>query len=506
MGRLAPRAAAQTETKKGGFMSDLNKQIAMLSKIKRSYPLAVSQLWRPHCHRFDGLGSKSPRARGCGRVMRRLSSGVWRCDHCDITEARTAQAEVAISFPSCHAYLVLGGNRAGKSQLGAQLAVAFSAGRREWWVQQWAALNGISLDIIPPEPSTVVSSGLSYNDSVEYIRPKINEYLPAGCTFRNWTGAGRSVVTLPNGGRIMAISADSGREKYQGIGAARGVRQISLIWLDEEHPKAIFDECGLRLSDTSYGGKLLLTMTPLKGLTWAHERFIERNIEGFETIKISGLDNPYVSSVKIRRAVRHLSKEAQESRLYGSFTSQTGLIYSNFKKSIHVTKSHKLPDHFMRIRGIDFGTRNPFCCLWGAYDEDTDTLHIYREYYVTEKTTMEAGNIVNRLSKDDPPIEFTVADPESRDGRLTLARYCNIPTKPAAKHVGLNFSIEYVQRRLLLDAEGRPALVVHDCCQKLIREFRLYRWKPGKETPNKADDHALDALRYMCTSLARMIG
>ena len=81
--------------------------------------------------------------------MRRINAGIWRCDRCDITETRSSQIEIPLSFPKL-AYLVAGGNRAGKTEIGAQLAVAFAAGRSEWWVEQWAKLNGIPLDLLPP--------------------------------------------------------------------------------------------------------------------------------------------------------------------------------------------------------------------------------------------------------------------------------------------------------------------------------------------------------------------
>jgi phage terminase large subunit-like protein len=401
-------------------------------------------------------------------------------------------------------YLVAGGNRAGKTEIGAQLAVAFAASRREWWVKQWCALNKIPLDLLPPKPSTVISSGLSYADSAEYIRPKINKYLPTGCTFRNWRGAGRAVVTLPNKGRIIAMSADAGREKYQGMGG-RDSRAISLAWLDEEHPEDIFNELMLRVADTPYGGRLLLTMTPLKGMTWVHDKFVESKLEGFDFVSISGLDNPYVSSVKLRKATGHMSKASQDSRLFGLFTVQTGLVYPEFKRGVHVIKPRELPAHFKRYRGIDFGVRNPFSCIWIAHDEDTDTLHVYREYYKTEKTTQENGHMVYALSKNDPPVEFTSCDPESKDGRLTLARFCGIPNKPAPKHLGVVEGISHVKKRLQLDAEGKPALFIHSNCKQLIKEIRSYRWQPDqkKDRPVKKNDHGLDALRYVIMTLTR---
>ena len=486
--------------------TDLVAAVNTLGRIQKQYPLALSRLWRPYCHRFDGKGSQSDRPRGCGQPMKRLNAGIWRCDACDITESRSSQIEIPLSFPKL-AYLVAGGNRAGKTEIGAQLAVAFAAGRGEWWVEQWAKLNGIPLDLLPPQPSTVISSGLSYADSAEYIRPKIMKYLPVGTTFRNWKGAGRAVATLPNGGRIIAMSADSGREKYQGMGG-RGLRAISLAWLDEEHPQDIFEELMLRCADTPYGGRLLLTMTPLKGMTWVHDTFIETQIDGFDYVQISGLDNPFVSSVKLRQATKHLSEASQQSRLFGAFTLQTGLVYSEFRKDVHVIEPRQLPEDWPRYRGIDFGTRNPFACIWVAHDLNTDTLHVYREYYKTEVTTQENGNMVYALSKKDPRVAWTSADPESKDGRLTLARYCDIPTKPAPKHLGVIEGIQHVKRYLMIDVEGYPAMYIHSNCRQLIKEIRSYRWKADqkKDIPVKANDHGLDALRYICMTLSRIQG
>jgi len=110
---------------------DLVAAVNTLGRIQKQYPLALSRLWIPHCHRFDGKGSQSDRARGCGQPMRRINAGIWRCDQCDITETRSSQIEIPLSFPKL-AYLVAGGNRAGKTEIGAQLAVAFAAGRSEW--------------------------------------------------------------------------------------------------------------------------------------------------------------------------------------------------------------------------------------------------------------------------------------------------------------------------------------------------------------------------------------
>lgn len=470
-----------------------------LEEIARDYPLAVSRLWTPHCHRWDGLSKKSDRVRGCGQAMNHIGNSIYHCPRCDITERRTSQRQAMIQALShSEAFLLSGGNRSGKTESGAgMLSVAFAAGTDEWWVREWANLNEIPLDLLPSKPSEVWVSALSYGDALTYLRPKIEKYCPVNTRFIRWKAQDRAHVLLPNGGKILSMSAESGREKFQG-GA------VSLVVLDEEHPKDIFDESMLRCIDLK--GKVVCTMTPLKGITWVHDVFIENPQIGYGSYSISGLDNPYVSSVKMRKAIAHMSEASQRSRLFGEFTNQQGLVYQEFDRNIHVIESFEIPDDWPRDRAIDFGVRNPFACLYFAHDERDDTIHVYREYYMTEKTTLENGRALNNIARQyNEEYRWTVADPESRDGRLTLTRECDIENKPAPKHIGVVETINWVKERLALDSEGRPHLLIHDCCRQLIREFRLYKWaKSDKgDRPIKANDHALDALRYQIAFLKR---
>ena len=193
-----------------------------------------------------------------------------------------------------------------------------------------------------------------------------------------------------------------------------------MIWLDEEHAEDIFHECLMRVVDSK--GKLLLTLTPLKGLTWVYDLFVDKPIDGYTRHAISGLDNPWISSVKLSRAVRHMSDESKASRLYGDFTNQQGLVYPELNPHIHIVKSFDPPREWLRDMTIDFGVKNPFAALLCAWDPSDDTLHIIDEYYKTEATTLQNGLEIKRKFKKHFPLRWTVADPESRDGRLILAR------------------------------------------------------------------------------------
>ena len=100
-----------------------------LEDIAKKYPLAVARLWSPFCHRWDGLASNSKRSRGCGRMMTRLENGVYRCEHCQITEQRTSQRDAIVrALQTSEAFLLSGGNRSGKTESASALAVAFASG------------------------------------------------------------------------------------------------------------------------------------------------------------------------------------------------------------------------------------------------------------------------------------------------------------------------------------------------------------------------------------------
>ena len=157
--------------------SNLIKYLQVSNKIEtitKEYPLALARLWTPYCHRWDGKSSQSERQRGCGQAMIFVGNGLYTCKRCNITEKRTSQREgILNALRHSEAFLLSGGNRSGKTESGAgMLPVAFAAGSGEWWVQEWAKLNQIPIDLLPKEPSEVWVSALSYGDALTYLRPK----------------------------------------------------------------------------------------------------------------------------------------------------------------------------------------------------------------------------------------------------------------------------------------------------------------------------------------------
>ena len=487
-------------------LKELIDKRRQLQLIAENYPLALAKLWVPHCQRY--LGETQDRPIGCRQPMKQIGKGLYHCQTCNITEKRTSQRE-AISQLGETATSLFGGNRSGKTIAGAMLAVAIASGRDEWYVQQWLDLNDLPDETVPNrKPCTVIASALSYADAIAYIRDKLVLFLPKGTKFRKWGANDRATAFLPNGGKIYSMSADSGRKKYQGLGS------VGLAWLDEEHTEqGIFEECLIRCVDMKESKGVLMTLTPLLGITWSHELFIsnppmKNGKPTFVYHQLSGLDNPYVSSTKMLQSIQHMSEESKASRLYGEFTNQAGVVYNEFDRNIHILDDLDISnrDTYQILLSIDFGVVNPFSCLVIAYNGES--LFVIDEYYQTEKTTLQNGYAINAKFHRYKPWDFVIADSESKDGRMLLARQCGIENKPSPKSgkYGLVSSINLVKQKLCLNAEGKPSLYVLRKCKNLLKEFRQYRWAKttnGTDRPIKKWDHGLDALRYCVSWLDR---
>lgn len=475
------------------MLSEHIQDLGDLEAIADAYPLAFGRLWRPHCTRWHG---DTGRPRGCGHEMHPVpgvrGSYVCHTAGCDMEgqpEARTSQRDtMAELLHTRHlvAYMIGGANRAGKSESAIQLAVALAAGSGEWWVRRWCRLNGIDPSAIPVEPAThdraVVVSALTFNDSLEYHRPKLDRWLPAGTKRRKWKAVDQAECIMPNGGRIVCKAAAQGREKFQGNAPRAAI-------LDEEHPEDVYEEISRGLAETD--GVAVLSMTPLKGLTWAFDRFVHNPPPGHLYSRITGLDNPHVRSRSLLARFSHLEPHKRDARLYGKFARARGLIYPSLDRAIHVVEPRTLPPEWRRFRAIDFGYN--FACVWGALDPDLDQLHIYCELLTQDvKLSANARQIIALSGQDR--FAWTVADPADKDGRITLARDHDLHTSPARK--GVEPGIDAVAERLALCEQGHPRLVFHANCVELLRELNLYRRKPDG-TIHKEADHLSDCLRYM---------
>ena len=173
---------------------------------------------------------------------------------------------------------------------------------------------------------------------------------------------------------------------------------------------------------------------------------------------------------------------------------------------------------------MDMGFTNPTVCLWVGVTNDEDWI-VFQELYETGQTTDYYAGRINSMSQG-MNIVATYGDPSAAQ---LIADYATrgIYITPANKEVGtgfpnwVRFGIDKISEKLKqkpgklrIDGKqgekGAPSLYVTNNCVNFIRELETYRWREKSvsqaqdlnepDVPEKANDHALDALRYFAVS------
>lgn len=198
----------------------------------------------------------------------------------------------------------------------------------------------------------------------------------------------------------------------------------------------------------------------------------------------------------------------------GLWVSAEGIIYDGFDPAIHVIDKFVPPDDWPRYWVVDFGYVNPFVLQRWAADPD-GRLYLYAEQYHTKRLVEDhAKYLVDLLkSKPEPPPKSVICDHDAED-RATLERHLQRGTVAANKKVSAG--IQAVAARFKVQGDGKPRLfLMRDAVQRrdptlidakkpasTLEEVTGYVWENDtKETPTKADDHGMDAMRYLCAQL-----
>lgn len=208
-------------------------------------------------------------------------------------------------------------------------------------------------------------------------------------------------------------------------------------------------------------------------------------------------DVPHLSEETKKTILAGVPPWQREARSKGKPQLGAGAIYQVAEEDF-VVSNFELPGHWPRVYGFDVGWRMN-AAIFGAWDKESDTVYAYDELY---KGKTEASLIATAVKARGDWIPGVI-DPASRgrspkDGAQLVQSYKDDGLLLHFADNAVEAGLTEVWRRL---SEGR--LKVFRSCTNLLAEYRIYRRdKHGKVV--KANDHALDALRYLIMSgLAR---
>ena len=391
---------------------------------------------------------------------------------------------------------VFGGNRSGKTECGAVEVVYLACGmhpyRKNKVTEGW-----------------VVS--LTRQVQRDVAQKKILQYLPAhliekivmvtGGQDSAENGVIDFIIVKSKAGGLSKIgfrSCDQGREKFQGA-------SLDYVWFDEEPPQDVYNECKMRVFDKC--GDIFCTMTPLKGLTWVYNTIYlnETNDSELWMETMEWADNPFLSKREIKKLTQNMSKDELESRRYGKFMQNGGMVYSEFDENVNVIEPFEIPFDWQDAISIDPGLHNPLSAHFYATDFDGN-VYVVAEHYACDQTIEFHANKIKEIAKrlnwrtDSRGFYFAWIDSAAK--QRTLASPKNVVELFYEQGIIANpnvnkdlFSGISVVKSYIKNAEGKSKLFIFKNCINLIREIKNYWWGDD-DVPIKKDDHCLDELRY----------
>jgi phage terminase large subunit-like protein len=284
---------------------------------------------------------------------------------------------------------------------------------------------------------------------------------------------------------------DQRREAFQGT-------ELDVIWLDEEPPADVFEECLLRTMTTD--GLLMLTFTPLSGLSDVVLQFLSDGRAYNGAVSASKYvttatwdDAPHLSAQQKQELWDSMSPHQRDARSKGIPVLGSGAIYPIPEKSF-VVEPFAIPEFWPRAYGLDVGWNNT-AAVWGAHDRETNTLYLYAEHLRGKaEPSVHVDAIKARGSWISGAIDPASAGSSQKDGSKLIEEYRRMGLRLDFADNAVEAGIHKVLQRL---SSGR--LKVFSTLPNWLGEFRLYR-RDDKGKVIKERDHLMDATRYLVMS------
>lgn len=310
------------------------------------------------------------------------------------------------------------------------------------------------------------------------------------------------IITLFNGSTIELKGADN-PDSLRGAGIKGAVLDEYAFWTDPDAWQYVIQPA---LSDS--GGWAVFISTP-NGLNHFHELALHAQAHaGWSYHHATIWDNPNIAQEEKLRLQSELDEDTWAQEYLGEFRKMKGLVYPEFNQEDHILPADfEPPLGGTWAMGIDPGTANAFAGAFFFIDWDNNW-YLMDEVYERGLTTEQ---VYLRLKQKMGGNYFSVkvADSAAAQTILDLNAIHNLGVNPIIKErdsiqEGIRLNRELLK---IQEGTGKPKFFVMPHCRNFIQEIESYRYpeeKPNqsvKEDPIKANDHLMDAWRYVRLAL-----
>lgn len=445
-------------------------------------------------------------------------------DEEDLPQILDSQMDVIMSRASIKA--AFGGNRAGKSVVGAVLAFMKATGEvplalEDIYPKGWRRTDFnycFKIRVIGVDHKTLLNTVLP---TYKQWCPK--EWLKKGSWPESYISEQRTLF-LYRGGKGEPIASVEFMTNQQDDDSFQGP-DIHFLVYDEEPKESIHKENLLRFG-TAKKLDVLFCMTPTNGMTWVADIFFgemdkTRQGQNIESFKLTSVTNKRVNIEVLEEIVQGLdSYEEKKMRLLGEFVSLSGLVYGKlFDKRIHVISpffeglNPTQKQDYLLITGMDPHTVTPTAMVFVLLDREGiiyvdrcwhrngDTEEIRKAWHeIVKDNGYRKGWVVADRSSDSSIMAFG-----GRNIFKELSRGVNaIPAmRSSEKYEGsIKAGVDDIKKRLKLDPKPRLYVVDRPENKVLINSFRtLERDTYANEDVNGPKDRIKEGKHHLHSAL-----
>jgi len=268
--------------------------------------------------------------------------------------------------------LVLGGNRVGKSEIGAIESISYCLGYRLF-------LRSTDPNYVtpfkPPVQGLITTESFGISGTANLvIFEKMMNWIPKkelkGLPKKNQQGV-PVLYTFKNGSQLHVLCYEQETNKFEGS-------RFHFWWGDENPPQDKYFSIQRGLTD--FGGYYWITATPI-AQPWTYDGlFLNEAVKKFQMglesnvkkprkwygaeMNAGGLSEEDIQSLIRKYRAAHMDEGEIQSRMTGKYKHLEGLVLGNFDTEVHIVEPFDIPEKSSIYISIDPHPKKPWCVMF----------------------------------------------------------------------------------------------------------------------------------------------